>query len=265
MKDSLRLLCITVMLVLISVSSFQLGIISVRYLNEAQVKNEMQRFRPHLESLYFTNDQGLPLDTECSDIGFLVPAYNPSRYTGQTTEHIHSMQTMINEDIAGWLFIPNTRIDYPLVQAADNSFYLDKDVYKNYAKAGSLFIDYRCDQQLTAFNTIFYGHNMKNGSMFTDLRYFADYFFFSTNPQGILALKDSTYRMQPFAYLIADAADPVIYNPNAERGLFLEHAQSIAAIYSEPSEEFNIATLSTCVSAGSGLRIVVLTLLIPIH
>lgn len=76
----------------------------------------------------------------------------------------------INPDIAGWIYIEGTDIDYPvMLTAEDEEFYLHRDFYRNDAKSGLPFMDNRCTINVPGSNTIIYGHNMKDGSMFADL------------------------------------------------------------------------------------------------
>ena len=78
----------------------------------------------------------------------------------------------INEDIIGWIDIPAVEISYPLVQGDDNEFYLHRGIDKEYLFAGCLFLDSACDRELQNYNSIIYGHNMRNGSMFARLKEF---------------------------------------------------------------------------------------------
>lgn len=82
-----------------------------------------------------------------------------------------------NGDMAGWIRIPDTNIDYPVVKCADNEFYLNKDFYKKYQQNGTPFIDYQCNDN--SLNTIIYAHNMKNGGMFAPLLKYADKEFYA--------------------------------------------------------------------------------------
>lgn len=86
-----------------------------------------------------------------------------------------------NSDFSGWLEVPNTAISYPVVKAADNEYYLDRDFYGNKTPAGSIFMDYRNLGAGLDRHTILYGHNMKDGSMFHNLRYYKDITFFEEN------------------------------------------------------------------------------------
>lgn len=78
-----------------------------------------------------------------------------------------------NPDIKGWLTIPDTDVDYPVLQRVGditNSYYLDKDINGKKDKNGSLFIDFRADIVNPTENTIIYGHNMNSGRMFGTLK-----------------------------------------------------------------------------------------------
>ncbi len=71
----------------------------------------------------------------------------------------------INEDVVGWVYIDDTVINYPVVQSDDNSYYMERNWQKQYSYSGSIFQDYACDLATTE-NTLLYGHNMGNGTMF---------------------------------------------------------------------------------------------------
>lgn len=80
----------------------------------------------------------------------------------------------INQDVAGWLYmeaLPN--INYPIVQGSDNDFYLHHTYKKESIFAGSIFVDCKNTKDFSDQNTIVYGHNMKNGSMFGTLKQYA--------------------------------------------------------------------------------------------
>lgn len=87
-----------------------------------------------------------------------------------------------NEDVVGWITIEGTQIDYPILQAEDNFFYLTRNFYHEESRAGSIYLDYRNDIRLTnERNVIVYGHRMKDGSMFQQLTKFLDKEFFETH------------------------------------------------------------------------------------
>lgn len=88
----------------------------------------------------------------------------------------------INKEVVGWINIPGTRIDYPVLQAGDNEYYLEHDINGNKSLSGSIFMDFRNNINRSDSNIILYGHNMKNGSMFHDLVYYKDQQFFEKHP-----------------------------------------------------------------------------------
>lgn len=78
-----------------------------------------------------------------------------------------------NGEMVGWLFVDDTEINYPIVQR-DNEYYLTRDFYGRKDENGTLFMDYRDDIVNPTTNTIIYGHNMKSGLMFGDLKEYLD-------------------------------------------------------------------------------------------
>lgn len=75
-----------------------------------------------------------------------------------------------NEDIIAWIQIPALELAYPVLQGDDNEFYLSHDMYKQELIAGSIFLDAANDPGFQNYNSIIYGHNMRDGSMFAKLK-----------------------------------------------------------------------------------------------
>lgn len=76
---------------------------------------------------------------------------------------------IINSDVVAYIKLNNPKIEYPVVQAKDNDYYLKHNLKKEYNQAGWIFLDYRNKINSTNKNMIIYGHNMKNNSMFGQL------------------------------------------------------------------------------------------------
>ena len=74
----------------------------------------------------------------------------------------------------GWITIEGTAIDYPFLQAEDNSYYLDHDCNNHSSVQGSIFLDYRIKKDIEDKHIILYGHNMKDGTMFHDLNMYKE-------------------------------------------------------------------------------------------
>ncbi|SDZ35434.1 sortase B [Evansella caseinilytica] len=94
------------------------------------------------------------------------------------TERFQFLLDEVNQDIVGWVQIPGTAIDYPVVQTDNNDDYLDYNIYKRPAKAGAIFMDFRNSGEAEDLHTILYGHNMKDGSMFKELLHYKEEDFF---------------------------------------------------------------------------------------
>ncbi len=75
----------------------------------------------------------------------------------------------LNHDLIGWLTIPGTVIDYPVVQVEDSQYYLEHDFYGNSNMNGQIILDSNCDPYTPSYNLVISGHHMQNGSMFGDL------------------------------------------------------------------------------------------------
>ncbi len=101
-----------------------------------------------------------------------------------------------SEDIIGWLYCEGTVINYPVVQSDDNSYYLRRmpDGTKN--TAGSIFMDYRCAPDCSDTNTIIYGHNMKNGSMFATLKEYKKQEFYEEHPVMWFLTPEKNYMIE---------------------------------------------------------------------
>ena len=78
----------------------------------------------------------------------------------------------INPDVIGWIEIPDTNIDYPIVQGEDNRYYMEHTVYGTENAAGSIFMEAQNEGDFSDLVTFLYGHRMRDGSMFGNLKYY---------------------------------------------------------------------------------------------
>ena len=88
-----------------------------------------------------------------------------------------------NEDIIGYIQVPGTAIDYMVLQSYDNEYYLNRDVFHRTTVAGSIFLDYANNAADIGSNrnTIIYGHNMRDGTKFHNIRHYHDKQYFEEN------------------------------------------------------------------------------------
>ena len=88
----------------------------------------------------------------------------------------------MNHDMVGWIQIPNTNVDYPVVQTPQSpNFYLRRNFYKESATCGTIYAREACDINLPSDNITLYGHNMRNGTMFADLHKYKNKSFWEKN------------------------------------------------------------------------------------
>lgn len=80
-----------------------------------------------------------------------------------------------NDDMVGWMYVPDTKINYPVVQTPDApNYYLRRGFDGEYAMCGCLYVQENCDITAPSDNLVIYGHNMNNGTMFGELKKFMD-------------------------------------------------------------------------------------------
>lgn len=87
-----------------------------------------------------------------------------------------------NKDVVGWLTVPGTDLNMPIVHTTDNDYYLTHDLEKQTYKKGWPFLDYRNDAENLEHNSIIYGHNMGDGTLFGELKRFTDLDFLNQHP-----------------------------------------------------------------------------------
>ncbi len=180
------------------------------------------------------------------------PEVTPERITYPqiiTTDEVNRLEKY--EDFVCWLYIADTKISNYVVQAEDNEFYLRRNIDQETNGNGSLFMDFRCDSDTWNRHNIIYGHNQKNGTMFSDLRDFNDpeYFkehqlIYTYSASGVKIWKIfSAYETDTSDYYIETwfASDDTYYD--FIRGL---QEKSIAETDVVLKSTDKILTLSTC-------------------
>lgn len=161
----------------------------------------------------------------------------------------------INPDVVGWIWIPGTYINYPLMQGTDNDYYLN-NTWNNVPSAyGSIFLEHRNSGDLSDFNTIIYGHNMQNGSMFASLLNYAGAYYFRMFPYVYIATDDGVLRYEIFSTYKASVEGmtyQLSFNQQETRETFiamaLENGEYDTGIVPETTDR--IITMSTCVGWG---------------
>lgn len=167
-----------------------------------------------------------------------------------------------NEDVVGWITIPDTNISYPLLQWTDNQFYLEHTWKQTPNGNGSIFIEHQNSPDFTDFNTIIYGHNMQSGAMFGSLRKYRSETYWKAHPSFYIACDQGVLRYDIFAVHRA-GVDTIIYglelDTEKKRTEFIRFATDYSSVDTgiEPTIDDRIVTLSTCTGQGYSSRWVV--------
>lgn len=156
----------------------------------------------------------------------------------------------INPDVVGWLYSPDTAISYPVVQGQDNSYYLRHLFDKKPNGAGSLFLDYRC-QEFGGKNSVIYGHYMKNGTLFASLKEYQDQEYYEAHPLLYLITPQGNLIIRLFSAYIAgpeEEAWQLTFSSEEDYGVWLEERKELSLFESPvtPTNTDRVITLSTC-------------------
>lgn len=173
----------------------------------------------------------------------------------------------VNSDVIGWIYVPNTEISYPLVMGDDNQYYVNYTYNHANLSSGSIFADYRNSSDLTDQNTIIYGHNMKNGSMFGNLKKMGGQEYYEKHKYVYIYTESGVNKYKIYsAYTTTTSSSAYTYSFSSESAFqnFLNYTVRYSAITAEitPTVEDTVITLSTCTSASNDGRFVVHAVLI---
>ena len=161
----------------------------------------------------------------------------------------------INEDIIGWVYFTGLpQISYPVLQADDNEYYVHRtyDLSSDTSKAGCIFMDYRMADDFSSPYSIIYGHNVRDGSMLSDLARLKDQTLYDEEPYFWILTPDKNYRYEIIsAYTTGVNSDTytLFKGPGEEFEEYLQKIKSYSDIKTEDTEltiKDKIVTLSTC-------------------
>ena len=156
-----------------------------------------------------------------------------------------------NGDVIGWIEIPGTPISYPLLQGADNQYYLNHNWKKEYNAGGSIFMEAKNRADFDNFNTLIYGHRMSDNSMFNSLRHYTDQEYAAQHPYIYIATDEGVRVYEVFAAMKVTVTDPVYWLITDQTGYMekmIAFCVENSVIESEltPRVENRFLTLSTC-------------------
>ena len=178
------------------------------------------------------------------------------------------LQENTNKDIYAWIYIPDTPIDYPVLQhPTDNSYYLNYNLDGSKGYPGCIYTEDYNGKDFTDPNTVIYGHNMKNGTMFAGLHKYGDSEYLEGHPYVYIYTEDNLLVYEIFAaYQASDEHILYAHDRFQDRKVYGEYIEEILDMRTmgrvlkedaEVTDESCIISLSTCISGKPNNRFLV--------
>ena len=213
---------------------------------------------PQTEQTWPTQEPGAEQEgTETTD-----PAPTEPVETAPIYVDFETLQSQ-NPDIVGWIYCPDTNINYPIVQGESNQSYLYRSHTGERNANGSIFLDFRNLRDFSDFNNIIYGHNMGVGEMFGTLKQFADQKFYEEHPVMWLLTPDKAFRLDLIAGMVtpSDSETYELFSYQEDLHERMEYALSHSSFDAgevDISQITQVLTLSTCSYEYATARYVVI-------
>ena len=156
----------------------------------------------------------------------------------------------VNPEVVGWLTVPGTRIDYPILHTTDNETYLHRSLEGEETVAGSIFLDCEDEGDFSSLHNVIYGHHMKDGSMFKDVVRFKEQEYFNQHRDIIIYTPDREIHLRTLAALYVKA-EPIRRKTSfrSEEGFaaYVEEMIQGAGVQAPPEGEIKkLYSLITC-------------------
>lgn len=162
------------------------------------------------------------------------PAYEPSE----------KLKTIMEEypDCIGYISIDGTKISYPIMQNADNEYYLHRNMKGEKSVGGCIYMDANHDIHEKGLHVI-YGHHMRNGSMFRDVARFTDATYFAEHQNITIQTSDREVRLKP-VYCYAGKADGSYRNVLENHGQVIDFIKSHTGLDVDADDLYVLVTCS---------------------
>jgi len=223
--------------------------------------------RPTVDETPDTQPEETPTETTAPTIP-LVDVTDPE--TGETVQMLPQFRELytMNNDIVGWIKIPGTDINYPVMQTPDEpNFYLDHNFEKESSKHGAIYARETCDINRPSANITLYGHRMKDRSMFAQLDKYMEESFYKENSYIYFDTLTELHTYKIMSVFLTSATygkgfpyqRHLDYESEENYLSFIETCQDLAlydtGVTAEPGDKF--ITLSTCEYSQENGRLVV--------
>ena len=236
MTDKMRRFIMVILALVFCVSAFHFGKAFLEYRKGDQIyENAME----------FVLEADTPVEIE---------EENPLKRTFSKIDF--AGMRVVNEDVIGWIQILDSPVDYPLLDADDNKYYLSHTYDRQWSSYGSIFLEPRNNPDLSEKHLVVYGHNMVNESMFGSLLEYKKQEYVDTHPEITICMtdRDLTYRVfSAYTAHVDSAAYRMSFGDDAS---FMEmtekmKANSVIATDIMPTADDQVLTLSTCTPEGA--------------
>ena len=198
-------------------------------------------------------------DTDVADIDALLSEYDvPDKDIDW--EELHSQ----NEDIYAWICIADTKIDYPILQhPSELDHYLDYNIDGSKGYPGCIYSQFVNSKDFTDFNTVLYGHNMKNGTMFAGLHKFEDSEYFADHPYIYVYTEDKVFGYRIFASYTFSSIHLIMgfdLSDENVRQIYIDNIRSLEGLTDniddsiEVDTDSRLLTLTTCIANQADKR-----------
>ena len=235
-----------------------LSIICYKFYNyfiDEKLNNEIQSYAPTISDVYLSEDSSQSSSNEVGGNNNPNEAEGDNKTINENQEELKS----INNNYEMWIEIPNTKINYPIVQGKDNEYYLKHNFKNESNMSGTIFVD--CNNNIDEDkNIIIYGHNMRNGTMFNNITKFKEESFFNNNNNTINIIRNNIlYQYEIFSIYVEDESKVSLEIEFTDNDAFVNYALNEASksMYNKNiiiTEEDKIITLVTCSYEYTGAR-----------
>ena len=235
-----------------------LSIICYKFYNyfiDEKLNNEIQSYAPTISDVYLSEDSSQSSSNEVGGNNNPNEAEGDNKTISENQEELKS----INNNYEMWIEIPNTKINYPIVQGKDNEYYLKHNFKNESNMSGTIFVD--CNNNIDEDkNIIIYGHNMRNGTMFNNITKFKEESFFKNNNNIINIIRNNIlYQYEIFSIYVEDESKVSLEIEFTDNDAFVNYALNEASksMYNKNiiiTEEDKIITLVTCSYEYTGAR-----------
>lgn len=192
--------------------------------------------------------------------------FDPSKYAPISVDFEAIWE--MNSDVVGWIYSPDTPISYPIVCTANNTDYLRRGLDGAYRHGGTIFLDYRCEKDFSDYNSIIYGHNLLDSSMFGTLERYQEQSYYESHPTLYLLTPEADYRVDLIGGLGLDARSALYRTEHTFETYrdFLESVLSQSNFMSGHTTEgiTRTLTLSTCSYGYDDARYIIVGALTPL-